>query len=153
GLSEYHLQVSRQERGSIAGTKFDVRLAHEHEAGHSHEHSHGEFAHAHPHSHGEQDHAHDHGTHHDHLEAESHGPHGGPLVATRSGRVELSVFETNVPPRFRLYFFDAHGHHTTPPGDKSVTLETIRARSRRQQFKFKKRADYLEATDELPEPH
>jgi uncharacterized protein (DUF111 family) len=55
GLSEYHLHVSRQERGSIAGVKFDVHLAHGRHA-HSHEHSHGEFAHTHehehPHSHG-----------------------------------------------------------------------------------------------------
>ena len=31
GLREYHLHVSRQERGTIAGTKFDVHLADAHE--------------------------------------------------------------------------------------------------------------------------
>jgi len=165
GLREYHLHVSRQERGAIAGTKFDVHLAHEHEHGHSHEHSHGGFSHAHEHSHThshEHEHAHDeyaghaheHGAHHhDHFEGQTHGPHGGPLVAVKSGRVELSVFETNVPPRFRLYFFDEHGHGAKPPADKDVALETIREGKRRQLFKFKKRGDYLEATDELPEPH
>ena len=142
GLAEYHLHVSRQERGAIAGTKFDVHLADEH--GHSHEHDHGGEVHAH---------AHDHGAgHHDHLAEESHGPHGGPLVETKSGHVELSVFETDVPPRFRLYFFDAHGHAAKPMTDKAVTLETVRG-GRRQMFKFKKRGEYLEATTELPEPH
>ena len=167
GLHEYHLHVSRQERGAIAGTKFDVHLAHahEHEHAHSHEHSHGELKHAHEHSHtnahqhehphGEiAAHTHDHGAHHhDHFAGHSHGPHGGPLVAIKSGRVELSVFETKVPPRFRLYFFDEHGHEAKPIVDKDVTLETIREGKRRQVFKFKKRGDYLEATDELPEPH
>jgi hypothetical protein len=36
--------------------------------------------------------------------SERRGPHGGPLVVIERGGVEISVFETNVPPRFRLYF-------------------------------------------------
>ena len=163
GLHEYHLHISRQERGAIAGTKFDVHLAHDDK--HAHKHSHGETSHAHQHPH-VHSHAHDHGHdepaddahehgdhHHDHLQGQSHGPHGGPLVEIKSGRVELSVFEANVPPRFRLYFFDEHGHETKPRGDKEVTLETIRDGKRRQVFKFTKRTNYLEATEELPEPH
>lgn len=143
GLDEFHLHVSRQERGAIAGTKFDVHLAGAHEHGHSH----GEEAHAHEHSHA-------HGAeHHDHLAGETHGPHGGPLVPIKSGRVELSVFETGVPPRFRLYFFDGHGHEAKPPAEKAVTLETTRGAKQRQVFKFKKHGAYLEATAELPEPH
>src|ERR1041385_4048821 len=82
GLHEYHLHVSRQQRGAIAGTKFDVHIEHEHE------HSHGGVTHSHPHTHGhaheqEHHHEHEHGTHdhdHDHLAGLSHGPHGGPLV-------------------------------------------------------------------------
>src|SRR5215217_3712798 len=72
GLREYHLHVSRQERGAIAGTKFDVHLAHrpepaeQHEPGHSHahehEHSHGGLTHTHghehQHSHDEHEHSH-----------------------------------------------------------------------------------------------
>jgi len=91
--------------------------------------------------------------HRDHLAGESHGPHGGPLIALKSGRVELSVFEKNVPPRFRLYFFDEHGHEAKPFADKDVTLETTREGKKRQEFKFKKSGAYLEATSELPEPH
>ena len=143
GLDEFHLHVSRQERGAIAGTKFDVHLA----GAHEHEHSHGDEAHAHEHSHAPG------AEHHDHLDGETHGPHGGPLVTMKSGRVELSVFETKVPPRFRLYFFDGHGHETRPPADKDVTLETTRGGKKRQLFKFKKHGAYLEATAELPEPH
>jgi pyridinium-3,5-bisthiocarboxylic acid mononucleotide nickel chelatase len=167
GLHDYRLRISRQERGAIAGTKFDVHLAHEHEHDHvhSHEHSHGEVTHehehSHTHSHGHEHpdgddigHAHEHGAReHDHLAGQTHGPHGGPLVAIKSGRVELSVFETNVPPRFRLYFFDEHGHGVKPLPDKDVTLETIRDGKRRQAFKFKRVGEYLEARSELPEPH
>ena len=143
GLREYHLHVSRQSRGEIAGTKFDVHLV----AAHGHEHTHDGVTHSH-------EHAHDHGAeHHDHLAGEAHGPHGGPIVETKSGRVELSVFETGVPPRFRLYFFDTHGHDAKPFADKGVMLETIRDGKKRQAFQFKKHGAYLEATTELPEPH
>ena len=58
GLREYHLHVSRQERGAIAGTKFDVHLT----TGPAHRHSHGEGAHSHSHEHGpEHSHEHVHG--------------------------------------------------------------------------------------------
>ena len=49
GLREYHLHISRQERGSIAGTKFDVHLTST--AAHSHSHGSGEPAHSHEHGH------------------------------------------------------------------------------------------------------
>ncbi len=56
-LGGYHLHYSRGEKGSIAGTKFDVHVEetahthddpHPHGHGHTHEHGHG---HSHPHSH------------------------------------------------------------------------------------------------------
>ena len=54
GLREYHLHVSRQERGAIAGTKFDVHLT----TSPAHVHSHGEGEHSHSH---EPGHEHTHG--------------------------------------------------------------------------------------------
>lgn len=168
-LGDYHLHVSRQERGAIAGTKFDVHLTCDHGSGHDHTHAHEhghdgtthehEHAHHHPHGHEHGDepndsHAHAHGgEHHDHLAGAAHGPHGGPLLQLALGRVELSVFEENVPPRFRLYFFDEHGHEAKPCAEKDVTLQTLRPGKKRQEFKFKSRGGYLEATSELPEPH
>jgi uncharacterized protein (TIGR00299 family) protein len=169
---DWHLHIQRANKAAINGVKFDVHGPHCHDHAHAHTHAHahdhGGHTHSHGHTHGHQHghdhsghdhgghgHAHDHGggEHYDHLEGLSHGPHGGPLVETKHARVELSVFETGVPPRFRLYFFDEHGHVTTPPAAAGVALETIRARKKRQVFKFKAVADYLEATTELPEPH
>jgi len=146
GVGDYHLHVSRQQRGQIAGTKFDVDLEHDHE--HTHEEKHAPApAHSHEHS-------------HQHGEGKTRGPHGGPLVAheanypgAKRGHIELSVFELNVPPRFRLYFLDEHGHAIKPMAEKNVTLETIRKGKQPHLFKFKKRGEYLEAIDELPEPH
>ncbi len=82
-----------------------------------------------------------------------HGPHGGPLVAIESGFVELSVFETGVPPIFRLYFSDREGIPRRPPSADSVKLVTTRPRSEEQTFAFRAAADFLESTTDIPEPH
>src|SRR5947208_756680 len=130
------IHVSRGQKANIAGVKFDVQLAHTHE----HTHANG-TRHTHPHSHTAG------------RDQGPRGPHEGPLVKTSFGNVELSVFETNVPPRFRLYFFDSTGKPLAPVAARSVGLETIRAGRRRQLFQFKRQRNYLEATEELPEPH
>ena len=66
-LDGYHLHISRQQKSSIAGIKFDVHLAHDHEHRHEgHEHSH-EHGHHHDHEH---PHEHSHEHHHDHAHEE-----------------------------------------------------------------------------------
>ena len=82
-----------------------------------------------------------------------HGAHDGMMLDTRLGLLEISVFETNVPPRLRLYFLDRAAQPVTPPAAEEVTLETIRPDGVRQNFEFKLCGDYLEATTHLPEPH
>jgi uncharacterized protein (TIGR00299 family) protein len=139
GLEGYHLHVARGKKASIEGVKFDVHLAHEH--GHEHSHTHADGT-GHTHSHSPT-----------HPLTHSPGPHGGPLLKTRTGQVELSVFETDVPPRFRLYFYDRKGRPVPPLAPKGVRLETARPDGARQVFKFKRHKDCLEATEELPEPH
>lgn len=69
GVREYQVQVSRQQRGGIAGTKFDVHLEedHHHDEGHEHTHHHHEHEHHHP------THDHDHGAHPGHENEHHHG--------------------------------------------------------------------------------
>jgi len=140
-LDGYHLHFARKQKSGIEGVKFDVHLADEHE-------------------HHDHDHQHTHSPEHSHTHEHEHGTHGGLLVAHRPnhpeaqpGRIEVSVFEMNVPPRFRLHFLDEHGQTTKPMAERNVTLETVREGGRRQLFRFKGRDGYLEATEELPEPH
>lgn len=87
----------------------------------------------------------------------THGPHGGPVLKTEDGLVEVSVFETDVPPRFRIFFYDAARLAIAPPAGVAVTCETVRTDIDRQPkvqvFQFERRDSYLEATDLLPEPH
>ena len=88
--------------------------------------------------------------HHEHAD---HGTHGGVMVDTGHGLVEISVFETNVPPRFRLYFYDSKRSLMKIFSNQTVTLETMRPDGARQRFNFIPQESYLEATEHLPEPH
>ncbi len=83
----------------------------------------------------------------------THGPHGGPVLKTKDGLIEVSVFEENVPPRFRLYFFDEDRLAMAPPVNMEVTCEIIRPGGATQNFQFKSEGTCLEAIEELPEPH
>jgi ABC-type nickel/cobalt efflux system permease component RcnA len=107
--------------------------------------------HGHGHSHLFGGHGHDHG--HEETDGHKHGPHGGPLVDTGHGRIELSVFETGVPPLFRLYFTDAAGREIPPPAPSGIALSTRRPDGTRQDFSFFTAANYLESLEEIPEPH
>jgi len=93
-------------------------------------------------------HSHDHRHGHD-----GDGPHGGQMINTGHGLVEVSVFETNVPPRFRLYFSDAFKQPARVPSGDTVTIETVRPTGEAESFLFTSQGAYLEAASELPEPH
>jgi cation diffusion facilitator family transporter len=90
---------------------------------------------------------------HPHPPAPTHGIHGGPILDHVSGKMEVSVFEDNVPPRFRLYFMDSYGQPKAPPAADSVALETERPGEVRQRFSFRPGDGFLESTTNIPEPH
>lgn len=94
-----------------------------------------------------------HGHEHEDAASHEHGPHGGPLVDTGHGNIELSVFETGVSPRFRLYFTDESGRESPPPAPSRIALSTRRPDGTRQEFSFQTVPDYLESLEDIPEPH
>jgi cation diffusion facilitator family transporter len=63
-------------------------------------------------------------------------------------RLEIEIFENNVPPRFRV-----RAVMGVLPGASDLTLETVRPDGSRQLFSFEHRGEYLESHDEIPEPH
>ena len=93
-----------------------------------------------------------HAANHSHSQ-EKHGPHGGTLISTGHGTVEISVFETGVPPIFRLYFFGSSMKPIAPEDAKAVGIETLREGGGRQAFSFLRKEDFLESTTDIPEPH
>jgi cation diffusion facilitator family transporter len=88
-------------------------------------------------------HGHAHGHHHDH----DHGDEPR-LAEFDSGAFAIEVFETNVPPRFRVLSAGC-----ALPKCSDLTIETVRPDRSRQLFSFEDRGDFLESRDEIPEPH
>ncbi|HEV2268430.1 MAG TPA: CDF family Co(II)/Ni(II) efflux transporter DmeF [Steroidobacteraceae bacterium] len=91
------------------------------------------------------------GHHHHHHHGHAHGSHAtveSHRIATPVGPVDLSVFETDHPPVFRLRcetreLADAEG----------IEVETVRPDGSRQVFAFANQGAYLQSIDPIPEPH
>lgn len=73
-------------------------------------------------------------------------------MKTEDGFIEISVFETSVPPRFRLYLFDDQKRPRNLPSEE-ITLETVRPNGAKQLFTFVPHGDFLEGNSDIPEPH
>jgi ABC-type nickel/cobalt efflux system permease component RcnA len=104
--------------------------------GHGHSHAFGGYSHG-DHGHGD----------------DGHGPRGGTLVDLGHGFVEITVFETGVPPEFRLFFYDAKKQPRSVPANATVTIETVRPEGARQTFTFCSGDGFLQSTTDIPEPH
>ena len=75
GLEGYHLHISRAQKSSIDGVKFDVHVAHDHDHDHDEEHHH-DHDHDHEHTH-EEPHAHESAcglVYHEHSHSHASGP-------------------------------------------------------------------------------
>jgi cation diffusion facilitator family transporter len=94
-------------------------------------------------------HGHDHG--HGHGENHSDHEHGSEHkeIATAQGLAELSIFEQDTPPRFRLTFAAQPAADSAGP----LGLETLRPDGTRQSFSLVNRGAYWESKEEIPEPH
>ncbi len=138
-------------------TRREIREAGEH--GHSHGH------HEHGHSHEAHTHSHEHK-----IELptglsaperfaalaktkSSHGPHGGMMLDTGHGWLEIAVFEDGVPPRFRIHPCRANGDALPLAKGTRLTIETARLDGSLQKFQFEPGPGFWEATAVLPEPH
>jgi cation diffusion facilitator family transporter len=94
------------------------------------DHRHG---HAHGHSHSPADRQHDHDQAH--------------ALQTSAGDLTLEIFESGVPPRFRLSCTERELQAD------EMSVETVRPDGVRQIFAMTSRSGYLESIDEIPEPH
>jgi hypothetical protein len=102
--------------------------------------------HGHSHPHGQtREHGHSHSHNHDFLHLPENEIHGPELqrIPLDEGELDLSIYETGAPPRFRL----------TGPAVSGATVETLRPEGGRQLFRMVNRGTYWESQDEIPEPH
>lgn len=81
------------------------------------------------------------------------GLHGGTLIDTGEGFVEIVIFEEAGSARFRLYPVPSPDQAPVllPPTD--VTLETVRSGQERQRFVFENGDGYLVSTETISQPH
>lgn len=129
-------------------------------AGASHDHEHGAEPaamagdHADHDGHDEDEEAHGDGAagHADeHVGEAGEGPHGGRLLEDGRFALEVTIFEADRPPEFRLYpFLDGK---PLAPGQVDATVRLTRLGGRTEHFSFVADGDYLRGAGVVGEPH
>lgn len=79
------------------------------------------------------------------------GPHGGRLLGTGEFQAEVTIYETGVPPEFRVYFFERG--NALAPTEAWVAIELLRHGGRLDKVQFKPEQDFLQGDKEIVEPH
>lgn len=79
------------------------------------------------------------------------GPHRGRMLRDGNFAIEVTIFETNVPPQYRLYaYLDGK---PLPPSSVQPTIRLKRLDGEVNDFTFKPENDYLTGSGEVTEPH
>jgi cobalt-zinc-cadmium efflux system membrane fusion protein len=82
---------------------------------------------------------------------EARGPHGGRLLRDGAFAVEITIFETGVPPEFRVYSFSAE--EAVDPATVDLAVQLLRFGGRVDEIRFRPRENYLLGDREVEEPH
>jgi len=80
------------------------------------------------------------------------GPHNGRLLSDEALKVEVTIYETGVPPQFRVYAFDANDQ-LVAPSEVQLQIELHRLGGRIDRVGFHPEADYLRGDAVVEEPH
>lgn len=93
-----------------------------------------------------------------HLHVHEHAPlqpgsHGGALIETGNGVVELAIVKEAGSAKFRIYPVSSPTDPIGTLSETRMTLETVRADERRQNFSFQSANGYLVSSEAVPEPH
>lgn len=79
------------------------------------------------------------------------GPHNGRMLRDGSFALEVTIFETNVPPEFRYYLYE--GDKPIDPKDVQASVELHRLDGEVNNLSFVVEDDYLKSTEPVVEPH
>lgn len=79
------------------------------------------------------------------------GPHRGRLLRQGDFALEVTIYETNVPPQFRLYAYQ--NGKPVPPANVQATVRLKRLDGEINDFTFTPEKDYLVGSGEVTEPH
>lgn len=95
----------------------------------------------------------DHAPAHDAPDADpfERGPHGGRLLVDGSFAIEMTIFETNTPPQFRLYAYENGSPLDPSTVEAAVTLHRLDGEENR--FSFAPGEGFLRGDGVVEEPH
>lgn len=79
------------------------------------------------------------------------GPHRGRMLRDGDFALEVTIFETNVPPQYRLYAYQ--DNKPLPAASVEATVRLRRLDGEVNDFTFKPEGDYLTGSGEVTEPH
>ena len=79
------------------------------------------------------------------------GPHRGRMLRNGDFALEVTIFETNVPPQYRLYAY--RGDKPVAPAEVDATVELKRLDGEVNRFTFKPENDFLTGGGTVAEPH
>ena len=79
------------------------------------------------------------------------GPHRGRMLRDGDFAIEVTIFETGVPPQFRLYAY--RDDKPLKPGEVVPTITLNRLDGEINRFTFKPEGDYLTGSGTVTEPH
>jgi membrane fusion protein, heavy metal efflux system len=83
--------------------------------------------------------------------AEDHGPHGGRIFSKDDLKLEVTIYERNVPPQFRVYATDAEGNNI-PLKQIKLNIDLQRL-ERVDKIGFHPSGEYLLGDQVVVEPH
>jgi membrane fusion protein, heavy metal efflux system len=79
------------------------------------------------------------------------GPNNGRLLRDGDFALEVTIYETNVPPHYRLYAY--RSGRPVAPNEVTATVELSRLDGEVNRFTFTAENDYLSGSGEVTEPH
>ncbi len=96
---------------------------------------------------------HDHGGHEEegHHHEPTRGPHGGRLLSEADFRLEVTIFEDGVPPKYRLYAYE--DETAVSPQDVKAWITVTRFGGKHDVFDFMPQQDFLTSEKIVKEPH
>jgi membrane fusion protein, heavy metal efflux system len=87
-----------------------------------------------------------------HEEEVPRGPHGGRLLTSESLRLEVTIYESGVPPQFRVFPTLPSGAPVAP-ADVTLAATLTRLGGQVERIAFVPESDYLRGASEVEEPH
>jgi cobalt-zinc-cadmium efflux system membrane fusion protein len=89
--------------------------------------------------------------HEEETEEVAKGPHRGRLLNEGDFQLEVTIFESGVPPEYRLYAYE--NEKPVDPSSVSAQIQLTRLGGRVDSFQFKKEGEYLRGNGVVEEPH